>query len=874
MQITLRKIVLRSLCALILLLVLILVAGYGYLQYSLKQLPLQQLDYRIHSIGTNHLTLEQLQFRMETGSGIFDTSLQQLEIQWQWHFLRPQLTSVMLQEAHIELTSGSTVVTEQADNNTELATISLPSDWQLPAFLPQQIALQQLHLSIPCQQQQCRYLATAGLLHQDGQWQLTVNAGPESQSQDDNYPLQLKASYQLQDSLPRLEINLELQQSLSFTLHTMLEADSGHWLTGNTHFTLSPPPQWLQQQAADWGYPLPQQWLEQFRQPVELLADWHWRLTPSEELSQLAPGEITRQLTGNMQLDASMPSALAIPGIGWVKGQLKLELQASNGEISAYDLNGQAQLTELAIPSDLRQAGIAADSLIVAVQSAEQKQPQPDALPLTLQLKTTGASEATARASIMLNTIPPYSLQIERAELAIPNLSFSPASGLTLNKLQAQAVLTGYWRDGSWQLNIAPESVLSSQLHYQQLLTEKLQLQFSHFTLQGNSRSALLNIDSQLHLSAEQLAYPALHRQNWQWQATVNGDLQHAKISGTVSNSTGLAINHQLHWQESKGSFNWQLADIFMLAGNPLATTLSDWPPLLEFSRGRLAASGDVSFNQNGLLNSQSQLRPEGLAGIYDRSLFKGLSGQLDVNYRPGSLKLHTAPLQLDEINYGFVAGPLQLKASYQATPEAPLNGTLELDSLLLAVMGGTVSAGPQQLDLSKENQLLNIRINQLELSQLLQQHPSSDLNGTGRISGVIPLGITPKGFSVEQGQLAAETPGGQLQYRSDSASGMAASNQGMKIILDALNDFHYSVLSSNVSYDTSGIMLLALRLEGLNPALENGRAVNFNITLEEDIPALITSLQLSSQISDKIKQRVQQRLQNRGKPRSSGETP
>lgn len=872
------RILLRSLCALILLLALISVAGYGYLQYSLKQLPLQHLDYRIHSIGLHHLTLEQLQFRMETNSGAIDTALHQLEIQWQWHFLSPQLVSVILQEAHIELTPASITV-EQPDSNAVLTTIPLPSDWQLPAFLPQQIILQQLYLSIPCQQQQCRYLATAELIHQDELWQLMLNASPENQQQEtdpqqNNHPLQLKARYQLQNALPRLEINLELQQSLHFTLHAMLEADNGHWLTGDTQFTLAPPPQWLQQQAAEWGYPLPPQWLEQFRQPVELVADWHWRLTTSEQLSQLTPSEITQQLTGNMKLDATMPSALAIPGIGWIKGQLKLELQASDGEITAYDMNGQAQLTELVIPSDLRQAGIAADSLTVAVQSSEQKQPQPDALPLALQLKTTGTSEASARANIILNTIPPYSVLVERAELAIPNLSFSPASGLTLKKLQAQAVLSGYWKDGSWRLDIAPESLLSSQLHYQQLLTEKLQLQFSRLILQGNSHSALLNIDSQLHLSAEQLAYPALHRQNWQWQATVNGDLQNANVSGTVSNSAGLTIEHQLQWQENQGTLNWQLADIFMLAGNPLATTLNDWPPLLEFNRGRLAASGDVSFNQNGLLNSQSQLRPDGLAGIYDRSLFKGLSGQLNVNYRPGSLKLHTAPLQLDEINYGFVAGPLQLKASYQATPETPLNGTLELESLLLAIMGGTVNAGPQLLDLSKENQLLNIRVNQLELAQLLQQHPSSELNGTGRISGVIPLGISPKGFSVEKGQLAAETPGGQLQYRSDSASGMAASNQGMKIILDALNDFHYSVLSSNVSYDTSGILLLALRLEGLNPAMENGRAVNFNITLEEDIPALITSLQLSSQISDKIKQRVQQRLQNRGKPRSSGETP
>jgi hypothetical protein len=95
-----------------------------------------------------------------------------------------------------------------------------------------------------------------------------------------------------------------------------------------------------------------------------------------------------------------------------------------------------------------------------------------------------------------------------------------------------------------------------------------------------------------------------------------------------------------------------------------------------------------------------------------------------------------------------------------------------------------------------------------------------------------------------------------------------------MKVVLEALDDFHYSVLSSKVSYDTNGKLVLALNLQGRNPALEAGRAINLNINLEEDIPALITSLQLSSQISDKIKQRVQQRLQQQGANNANGAQP
>lgn len=95
-----------------------------------------------------------------------------------------------------------------------------------------------------------------------------------------------------------------------------------------------------------------------------------------------------------------------------------------------------------------------------------------------------------------------------------------------------------------------------------------------------------------------------------------------------------------------------------------------------------------------------------------------------------------------------------------------------------------------------------------------------------------------------------------------------------MKVVLDALNDFHYSVLASDVSYNNQGQLILTLNLQGSNPALEGGRAINLNINLEEDIPALITSLQLSSKISDKIKQRVQQRIQQSSANRANGVKP
>ena len=58
------------------------------------------------------------------------------------------------------------------------------------------------------------------------------------------------------------------------------------------------------------------------------------------------------------------------------------------------------------------------------------------------------------------------------------------------------------------------------------------------------------------------------------------------------------------------------------------------------------------------------------------------------------------------------------------------------------------------------------------------------------------------------------------------------------KIVTEALHNFHYDLLTSDVRYDERGKLNLGLRLNGRNPALEGGRPINFSINLE-DIPAL-----------------------------------
>lgn len=858
---------------LLLLLTLLLAAGW-YLQHYLSTLPLQSLEYRIASFSLRQITLDKLQFQYPAPQGLTDVELEQLHISWQWHAFKPQVTTVTLQQANIALTTDTsyTIATsaEEQQHEESKPALSLPASWQLPDWLPAQIALHNITVTMPCQQQQCQYQATASLDKiTPHQWQLNASAFV---AQHQEQALQLQATYQSEQQLPALEATLQLGDSLQFQFNSSTVLQPSLWLHGNTQLILSPPEQWVVQQLSLWGYALPTEWQQQFTQPVSIKGNWQWRLSETAILPSIP--DIRQQLSGQLKLTASLPSAMAIPGVGWLKGDLYTEVKADDGQFTHYSLQADALLTELALPSALRQAGIATEQVKISLQATDNAMPRAEALPLQLTIESSKPAAVSLKAGLLLNAAPPYSILIQQAELNASDISFSPVAGVSLTGLNAKTGFRGMWHDGQWQLAFSSDTQISSQLSYQQLFSKKLQLAIPGLSLQGGASAETLRFNGRLRLNAEQLAYPQLQPLDWQWQTELKGTPQKLTLNGSISNSASLQVNHQLNWQHDSGTLNWTLEDIFLLAGNPVAATTSSWPALLELNRGRVGANGELNFNRNGLLSSNNQLKLNDISGIYDRTLVKGVNGTLDIRYLPQQLQIQADPLQVTEINHGIVAGPLQLGMSYQATPDKLMTGQLNLAHLKLYLMGGTVTAPDTRLDLSQQDQQLLIQLNQIDLAQLLQQYPSSDLNGSGKVSGAIPITINNKGIAVADGTLAAETPGGQLQYRPEAASGMA-SNQGMKIILDSLNDFHYSVLSGNVSYDTTGKLILALRLAGSNPTLEQGRPINFNITLEEDLPAMITSLQLSSQISDKIKQRVQQRLQQRREANASaGETP
>ncbi len=368
-----------------------------------------------------------------------------------------------------------------------------------------------------------------------------------------------------------------------------------------------------------------------------------------------------------------------------------------------------------------------------------------------------------------------------------------------------------------------------------------------------------------LELSAEAINHPALHPQAWSLNGDFNANLGRLDFRGEMNAAAGLAAPLALTWDGQEGlTIQIPGADLDFATGNPLPALVPDWPELLSLDQGRAQLTLDLAIPATAPWRVDLALDLDGLSGIQDLIAFTGLTGRLTGVVTAAELRLDLPNLSLREANPGLTLGPLTLVGQYQARLKTPGAGTLSWRRAEAGLFGGRVWLEPGALTLGKSRQTLPVHFEGLELAALLAAYPTEGLSGAGTLEGRLPVRLGAQGLTIQEGRVFARAPGGQLQFRSAGLREYGAANPALLLVVQALDDFQFTQLDSDLSYDEDGKLLLALHLSGRNPAIEDGRLINFNINLEENIPALLTSLQLSERVSETIRERVRERVEGK----------
>lgn len=455
-------------------------------------------------------------------------------------------------------------------------------------------------------------------------------------------------------------------------------------------------------------------------------------------------------------------------------------------------------------------------------------------------------------------TLTEAQLKIHAGTLATPDLQ--------AENLQTQAAFTGHGNAESFTLNFAPQSSIEAQhLKLTNIASAaKATLQLTDLKLQGRLQDGYpLKIHSPLTLQLSSLSTEQLHSQNWGFTGTLNGQLPNLELNGDLQGQHGLNLTSRIRRLKNSVQGNATLQEVYFKAGNPLHKTFTDWPELVAFDSGRLRSEIDFTLPDSGALKVSAKGSASGLNGIINSSELKNLGFDFNGQLLGQALTFSVPSLTIEQLDPGVPITLIHVNnAHYRTVLNAPLQGVANWNNIEAQIFNGRVWLNAQQLDLSRKQKLL-LQLKGLELQELFRIYPTEGLAGNGIIDGQLPLIIEHGTISIEAGQLHAREPG-YLQFQSEKIEALGRSNPAMRIVADALDDFHFNQLNSGVSYDQSGKLLLNLHLEGQNPDVKKGRPINLNINLEENIPALLASIQLSGKVSDTIQKRVRERLEKR----------
>jgi len=372
---------------------------------------------------------------------------------------------------------------------------------------------------------------------------------------------------------------------------------------------------------------------------------------------------------------------------------------------------------------------------------------------------------------------------------------------------------------------------------------------------------------------APQLAAVPLPVTQWQASFAVDDAALRLEAHGTAFDAAvTLASRLEYAFATAAGSAHLQLSPVQF---DPSHLSWRQLVPLESFpvnvTGGQLSATASLTWGpETGsrdrsptLQTGSATIMLEQLSGQYESSVVRGLTTTLHLKTAGAATWTMPEPAQVTiaALQTGVEVTDLSLDVQLGWILPATL-AWVDVRNVHAAVFGGRVTSEGGRLDMTHPDQTFTLKAEQLDLQQLLHLEQQKGLQGTGILDGVIPVILTPTGMQVHDGVLEARPPGGVLRYQPtrETAQEIAPADAHLSLVLQALSDFHYNALKLGIQYEEDGTLKLTARLEGKNPDWQQGRPVHFNLTVQENVPALLKSLRVVQGIEQSLQERLQRR--------------
>ena len=352
-----------------------------------------------------------------------------------------------------------------------------------------------------------------------------------------------------------------------------------------------------------------------------------------------------------------------------------------------------------------------------------------------------------------------------------------------------------------------------------------------------------------------------------------NWDARYSISSDAISlDYKGQTVKHPIF---IKGRANVRLADQVIngtlnlqpLHFAPKIRTLSQliqpWPfPDSDITHGSLSASVNMTIRKNPtaaptpfeITHFHGILDVDKIGGVMLPTMLKGFTTQVEILGKNGIFQIPPTPIRIQRIrsvvdltNTVFLLS----SGTFQQTSPPKLSVT----NVSTHLLGGELTLQQAIYDSTNLSQDLALQARGLDLDKILRLEQQETVTGTGILDGDLPLVIDGSEIEIHGGFLKARPPGGILQMNlSEATANQWTENQpNLNLVVQSLENFHYSQLDVGVDYEKNGILTLTTKLKGENPHFRGGVPIHFNLNIEENVPALLQSLSLVQDLEDKI---------------------
>ncbi|MGF1686724.1 YdbH domain-containing protein [Photobacterium japonica] len=324
--------------------------------------------------------------------------------------------------------------------------------------------------------------------------------------------------------------------------------------------------------------------------------------------------------------------------------------------------------------------------------------------------------------------------------------------------------------------------------------------------------------------------------------------LRRADSRKTDSHRTDLlSFSARYNWQRNNADITLHRNDIHFSSKQSLKKFyLPHLPVNYDLHAGKISFDARIQYRPSAKPNWQARFGvfTHNLSGYVDNIHFADLNLAMTSEVTPQGLR----SLQPIGLNVGYLHAGILLENLYANLSFDTSRSAYRLYRANAYMLGGSVSLHDVSSDSVMNIPPAPVIVQGIHLDQLVASLEANDIVMTGVVDGRLPLSFQDGSPVIEHGSLHARYPGGILKYKEESAIAKnieAAGEQNLLVVGKILKNYNYHTLSVHLDYSKEGELRTKAAFKGHNPDVLAGRQVNVNLSLQENIPALIKTMNM-----------------------------